>query len=1000
MRRFFSFLFILFISLGLMGSMEIPQNYTIRVGLYENAPKIYTSSDGKPAGFWPEIIKYLAAKEGWTIQWVPGTWDECLNRLDRNEIDLMPDVGWTPERAERFTFTQETVLTSWARVYVRPHSGIQTILDLKGKMIAGLEGSLNFDGSEGIKVLTEKFGVQASFVSYSNYSAVFNAVKNGQADAGIANKDIGDLNEEKFGLEHSPIILQPAQIRFALPKNGSFTSYLTRTIDKDIAQLKSVNDSAYYKALYTYLGEKPVEVTPAWVTTSLPVASVIVLVLLIAIVISRVEIRRQTEKLRTSEIRYRALLENYPDLILRISREGVFLDYHIVDESTFTTSPGSFMSRNVGEIFSSDVAKSVMECITKALNSHEVVVREYVLPGQNGQHDYEVRFSASGDSEVIAIVRDITDRKKAERALYESEERYHTLARVSPVGIFRTDVNGSTNYVNPTWSQISGLSPEEAMGDGWLKAVHPEDRDAISRDWEKASSEHQRSQADYRFIRPDGSIAWVIGQAVPELNADNQIVGYVGTITDITDRKEAETALKRSLQAEKAAVDAKETIQAANLALSKSLDLNEVLKIMLDYLARIVPYDRARVILVNDDNRLELLASRGFSQECDDQIVSTTLANFQSNPLMSQLIAEGKTAVVSNVHAYPGWEEIGGKDRGKSWMGVPLIAGMQGVGLFSLDKKTENFFTPEYQSLAESLAAQAAVAIQNARLHAQLRKHAEELEARVAERTEELARRVAEVESLNRETQTLNESLKEAVKKAESADRLKSAFLATMSHELRTPLNSIIGFTGILLQKMVGPLSEEQEKQLKMVQGSARHLLDLINDVLDISKIEADQIVLFKEEFDVGESMQRSLDKVRPMADKKGLQLSWTIDPPEIKLFSDRRRVEQILLNLLNNAIKFTEQGQVDLTCRAEDEWMVFSVSDTGIGMKPADLELLFKPFKQIDSGITRQYEGTGLGLSICKRLVELLGGQISVESEYGKGSTFRFTLPRKGKES
>jgi len=185
-----------------------------------------------------------------------------------------------------------------------------------------------------------------------------------------------------------------------------------------------------------------------------------------------------------------------------------------------------------------------------------------------------------------------------------------------------------------------------------------------------------------------------------------------------------------------------------------------------------------------------------------------------------------------------------------------------------------------------------------------------------------------------------------------------------------------------------------------MVQGSARHLLDLINDVLDISKIEADQIVLFKEEFDVGESMQRSLDKVRPMADKKGLQLSWTIDPPEIKLFSDRRRVEQILLNLLNNAIKFTEQGQVDLTCRAEDEWMVFSVSDTGIGMKPADLELLFKPFKQIDSGITRQYEGTGLGLSICKRLVELLGGQISVESEYGKGSTFRFTLPRKGKES
>jgi signal transduction histidine kinase len=195
---------------------------------------------------------------------------------------------------------------------------------------------------------------------------------------------------------------------------------------------------------------------------------------------------------------------------------------------------------------------------------------------------------------------------------------------------------------------------------------------------------------------------------------------------------------------------------------------------------------------------------------------------------------------------------------------------------------------------------------------------------------------------------------------------------------------------------MVGPLSEEQEKQLGMVQGSARHLLELINDVLDISKIEADQIVLSNELFDMGEAIRKSVEKILPMADKKGLKLTAEINPQIIMISNDRRRVEQILLNLLNNAVKFTDHGQVKLDCRVENDRLVIRISDTGIGIKPEDMQTLFKPFRQIDSGITRQYEGTGLGLSICKRLVELMGGNIQAESEAGKGSVFTFTLPLK----
>ncbi|HEX7556646.1 MAG TPA: ATP-binding protein, partial [Leptolinea sp.] len=493
---------------------------------------------------------------------------------------------------------------------------------------------------------------------------------------------------------------------------------------------------------------------------------------------------------------------------------------------------------------------------------------------------------------------------------------------------------------------------------------------------------------------PDGSIAWVIGQAVPEYDTENKLVGYVGTITDITERIQIYEALHESQAAERTAKDIKETIQAANIALTHSLDLNEVMKELLDYLSQIVPFDRARVMLMKDENRLTVSTSRGYPESLDRELNNTILKDVRNNRLWMPLVSTGKPYVIDDTLAIPEWDSLAGKGHGRSWMGIPLISRGQILGLFSLDKDEAAFFNPEYQRLAESLAAQAAVAIQNAQMHKTLQHHARELEDRVTERTGELARRVAEVEELNLSTQKLNENLKEAVKKAESADRLKSAFLATMSHELRTPLNSIIGFTGILLQKMVGPLSEEQEKQLGMVQGSARHLLELINDVLDISKIEADQIVIFNEQFDVVESIRKSLEKIKPMADKKGLEILFDVDPASITIISDRRRVEQILLNLLNNAVKFTEHGQVGVHCRVKKDMLVTSVSDSGIGMKLEDVQTLFKPFRQIDSGLTRQYEGTGLGLSICKRLVELLGGEISIDSEPGKGSTFTFTLP------
>lgn len=259
------------------------------------------------------------------------------------------------------------------------------------------------------------------------------------------------------------------------------------------------------------------------------------------------------------------------------------------------------------------------------------------------------------------------------------------------------------------------------------------------------------------------------------------------------------------------------------------------------------------------------------------------------------------------------------------------------------------------------------------RAEEELARYREHLEELVAARTRELAA---------------------AKEHAEAADRLKSAFLATMSHELRTPLNTIIGFTTLVLMGRAGPLTDTQARQLGLVGDAADHLLELINEVLDLSKIEAGQLEIEHAPFDLPSLVGGVGALIAPQAQKKGLGLETSVAPEVGTVVSDRHRVEQVLLNLLSNAVKFTDRGTVRIECIRAGDRVVTSVADTGVGIAPDDLGRLFQPFLQLDSSLSRRHQGTGLGLAISRRIVELLGGEISARSEPGRGSTFTVSLP------
>src|SRR6476659_4156734 len=292
----------------------------------------------------------------------------------------------------------------------------------------------------------------------------------------------------------------------------------------------------------------------------------------------------------------------------------------------------------------------------------------------------------------------------------------------------------------------------------------------------------------------------------------------------------------------------------------------------------------------------------------------------------------------------------------RSLLTVPILLENRLMGALTVWRKRQGSFTPELVNLLQTFATQSARAIQNARLFREIEDKSRQIEA---------------------------------------ANRHKSEFLANMSHELRTPLNAIIGFSEVLGERLFGDLNEKQAEYTDDILTSGRHLLSLINEILDLSKVEAGRMELELATFDLPSAIDNARTFVRERATRHGITLDVAVDDRLGDFVGDERKIKQILLNLLSNAVKFTPAGgRIGIDARQMDGSVEISVSDTGIGIAPEDQPKIFEEFRQVGADYAHKVEGTGLGLTLAKKFVELHGGKIWVESEAGKGSTFTFTLP------
>ncbi len=688
----------------------------------------------------------------------------------------------------------------------------------------------------------------------------------------------------------------------------------------------------------------------------------------------RRERQQAEEALRESEERYRTLAEAAEDAIFIVNADGTFQYVNQAAARFVGASPTELVGRPRDDVFPRLLYNHQEQNIRSVFATGQTRYDEYPIATPTGELWFHTALAPIVDAQwhvhgVLGIARDITERKRAEHELLNLREA----VSASHEAMFLTDADGTITWINPAFCQLYGYSANEVVGKVTpriLKSglVPPEVYTVF---WQTilrkriVQDEIVNRTKDQRLVTVDRSVS-------PVLDSDGAIIGFLTIQRDVTARKQAER------------------LQSAQFATSRILaaspDMDVALARVLEALAASFDWPAAELWELSAyDQRLRWrygwyapsLAGRESAGE------QATPPSYDYTPP-----AHPFDALWASEYARAAWAK---QARLPGTRAADLAdLGWQPVAAIPIANHTEVWGMMVFLS-------QPARPI-DAALVAMFTDLGRQIGQFVARKQAELAL-VHERALLARRVQERTADLSLANLELTKALRTKDEFLATMSHELRTPLNGILALSEALAEQIRGPLNQYQLRSVQNIETSGRHLLALINDILDLSKVEAGKLELQLEPLGVVDICHASLALVREVAIQKHIQLSFRCDDLGLYLLADAKRLKQILVNLLSNAVKFTpEGGRVWLEVIADEpqNQVHISVRDTGVGIAPENMGRLFRPFTQLDSGLTRQHEGTGLGLALVKRLTELHGGSVAASSTGlpGQGSCFTVALP------
>ena len=654
------------------------------------------------------------------------------------------------------------------------------------------------------------------------------------------------------------------------------------------------------------------------------------------------------EKTQRSEAELRALFTAMTDVIIVYDNEGRYIRIAPTNPSRLFQPPQDMLGKLISEVLPAGIAQVLLSAISQSLETGETVHVEYPLTINQAEYWFDGSISKLSEEQVFLVARDVTARKQAEGTLRLQSTALETAANT----VVLADTNGKITWVNPAFTEQTGYSFEEAIGQTprlFKSGLH--DQSFYKDMWDTIlGGSAWRGEVTNRHKSGD---TFTVQQTItPVRDANNKITHFASIWQDITERKRQEQALLRR-----------------NEYLSATAEIGRLVTSTLDMptlFSRTVNLVRDRFgfyhagIFVTEETGFQAILQAATGEAGAEMLRQKHSLQVGSKSVVGGVTESGRAVVVNDTAASESHKFNPLLPETRAEAAIPLRVGSRTIGALDIQSTNPNAFSEDDIAVLQTLADQIAIAIDNARSY---------------------------------------ELSMQAVKEMREADRLKSQFLANMSHELRTPLNSIIGFSRVILKGIDGATTDLQQQDLLAIHNSGQHLLGLINDILDLSRIEAGKMELTFDEVNLPELIASVMSTTSGLVKDKPITLHRDLpaDLPTVR--ADAMRIRQILLNLLSNAAKFTDEGSITVHASVKDgptghPEITVKVTDTGPGIALEDQKKLFQPFSQVDASPTRKSGGSGLGLSISNHLIQMHGGRIGVESAAGTGSTFYFTLP------